>query len=124
MLKDAEVRAYAPVKDVDKGRQFYEGVLELKVVDSNPEGVMFECGNQSHLFMYRSAGAGTNQASTLFWDVDDIEREVADLKAKGVTFERYPQMQMTSDILDGGGVKSAWFKDPDGNILAIAQAVS
>ena len=126
MLKDTEVKAYVPVSDVERGRRFYEGVLELKAVDGNSEGVMFECANHSQFFMYRSPGAGTSKASCLFWDVDDIEREIAELKTRGVTFERYdePGMEMTSDIHEGGGAKAAWFKDPDGNILAIVQALS
>jgi predicted enzyme related to lactoylglutathione lyase len=125
MLRDAEVKAYVPVSDVERGRQFYEGVLELKAVDGNSEGVMFECANHSQFFMYRSEGAGTSQASTLFWDVADVEKEIADLKSRGVTFEHYdtPGMEMTGDIHEGGGAKAAWFKDPDGNILALVQAV-
>jgi catechol 2,3-dioxygenase-like lactoylglutathione lyase family enzyme len=123
MLRDTEVRAYAPVSDLDKGRQFYEGVLELKVIDAGPGGVMFECANQSHLFMYKTEFAGTSKASCFFWDVTNIEREVAELKERGVTFERYdlPGLKMTSDIFDAGGTKNAWFKDPDGNILALIE---
>jgi catechol 2,3-dioxygenase-like lactoylglutathione lyase family enzyme len=124
MLRDAEVKAYAPVTDLDKGRQFYEGVLELKVLDANPGGVLFECANHSQFFMYKTEFSGTSKASCLFWDVDDAEKEVAELKAKGVKFERYdlPDMKMTSDIFDAGGTKNAWFKDPDGNILALIES--
>lgn len=121
MLRDAEVKAYVPVSDVERGRQFYEGELELKAVGGDAEGVMFECANHSQFFMYRSEGAGTSQASCLFWDVADVEKEVAELKEHGVTFERYEHMNMTGDIFEGGGAKAAWFKDPDGNILALVQ---
>jgi hypothetical protein len=76
--------------------------------------------------MYPSAGAGTSRASCLFWAVNDIEKEVTELKDRGVTFERYqmPGMTMDGDIAVGGGTKSAWFKDPDGNILAIIQSAT
>ena len=123
MLKDAEVKAYAPVKDVERGRQFYEGVLELKALDASPEGVLFECANHTQLFMYRSEYAGTNRASTLFWDVADIESEVAELKSRGVEFEYYdmPGLTVTGEIHEAGDTKNAWFKDPDGNILALIQ---
>jgi predicted enzyme related to lactoylglutathione lyase len=124
MLRDAEVKAYAPVSDVERGRQFYEGVLELKAIDSDPEGVLFECANHTQFFMYRTEYAGTNKASCLFWDVADIEKEVAELKNRGVAFEHYdmPGMKVTGDIHEAGGVKNAWFKDPDGNVLALIQA--
>ena len=123
MLRDAEVKAYAPVSDLDKGRQFYEGVLELKVIGANPGGVLFECANHSQLFMYKTEFAGTSKASCLVWDVADAEKEVAELKERGVTFERYdlPGMKMTSDIFEAGGTKNAWFKDPDGNTLSLTQ---
>jgi hypothetical protein len=57
------------------------------------------------------------------WEVDDVETEVAELKARGVVFEEYdmPGVQMRNSIAVGGGAKTAWFKDTEGNILAISQ---
>jgi hypothetical protein len=59
------------------------------------------------------------------WQVDDIEREVADLKARGVRFERYELSGQTShsEIVVGGGAKAAWFKDSEGNIMAVIQSL-
>jgi len=76
--------------------------------------------------MYPSAGAGTSKASTAFWAVDDVEAEVAALKARGVTFEEYdmPGIKTVNSVATGGGAKTAWFKDSEGNILAISQRVS
>ena len=65
------------------------------------------------------------KVSQAFWQVDDIEREVAELKARGVTLEHY-DMEGDVDpngIITAGGARAAWFKDPDGNILAIIQDV-
>ena len=74
-------------------------------------------------FAYKSAGAGTSKASTAFWSVPDIEAEVADLKKRGVTFEEYdaPDYRTVNGIATGGGAKTAWFKDSEGNILAVSQ---
>jgi catechol 2,3-dioxygenase-like lactoylglutathione lyase family enzyme len=72
--------------------------------------------------VYRSNYAGTNKATAVTWAVgDDIERVVRELKAKGVAFEHYdlPDMQRDGDLHIGDGMKVAWFKDPDGNILNI-----
>jgi hypothetical protein len=76
--------------------------------------------------MYPSAGAGTSKASTAFWAVDDVVTEVAELKSRGVVFEEYdmPGIKTVNGIASGGGAKTAWFKDTEGNILAISQRVS
>jgi hypothetical protein len=73
--------------------------------------------------MYTSAGAGTSRASTAFWTVDDVESEVAQLRAKGVVFEEYdmPGIKTVNGIATGGGAKTAWFKDTEGNIMAVSQ---
>jgi len=77
------------------------------------------------VFMYPTSNAGTSKASQAFWRVDDVEAEVAELKARGVKFEEYkfPGLTMINNILTGGGAKTAWFKDTEGNILAISQRV-
>jgi hypothetical protein len=75
--------------------------------------------------MYPTPNAGTSKASQAFWQVKDVEAEMKELKARGVVFEQYdmPGMEMKDGILTGGGAKTAWFKDTEGNILAISQRV-
>jgi predicted enzyme related to lactoylglutathione lyase len=75
------------------------------------------------VFMYPTGNAGTSKASQAYWQVDDVEAEVAELKARGVVFEEYdmPGIEMKNGIAAGGGAKTAWFKDTEGNILAISQ---
>ena len=74
--------------------------------------------------MYPTPNAGTSQASQAFWSVDDVEAEVAALKKRGVEFEEYdmPGMKTVDGIATAGGTKAAWFKDTEGNILAIVQS--
>lgn len=69
---------------------------------------------------------GTSRASTAFWAVDDVAAEVRELKARGVVFEEYdfPGVKMENSIASAGGAKTAWFKDSEGNILAISQRLS
>ena len=123
MLADSKVMAMVAVSDLSKGKEFYSGTLGLKEVGENPGGVMYECGG-STLFLYPSPGsAGHNQATSASWVVDDIETEVAVLKEKGITFEYYdiPNATIENDIYTVmPGMKAAWFKDPDGNILGLA----
>ena len=126
MLKNAPIVPYIPVADVGRARKFYEEKVGLKPKEEYAGGVIYECGNGSWVFMYPSPGAGTSKASTAFWKVDDVVAEVAELKARGVAFEEYdiPGIEMENSIASGGGAKTAWFKDTEGNILAVSQRVS
>jgi catechol 2,3-dioxygenase-like lactoylglutathione lyase family enzyme len=126
MLKDAAIVPYIPVADVRRARKFYEEKVGLKPKEDYAGGVIYECGNGSWVFMYPSPGAGTSKASTAFWTVDDVAAEVAELKARGVVFEEYdmPGIKTENSIASAGGAKTAWFKDTEGNILAVSQRVS
>ncbi len=125
MLSKAPIVPYIPVRDIPRARKFYEQTLGLVVKEEYAGGVFYECGKGTVVFMYPSPGAGSSKASTAFWGVDDVEAEVAALRAKGVVFEEYdlPDTKMNNGIATGGGAKTAWFKDPDGNILAISQRI-
>ena len=76
------------------------------------------------MFMYPTPNAGTSRASQAFWEVDDVEAEVAELKKRGVVFEEYEGFEMKNSIATGGGAKTAWFKDTEGNIMAISQTLA
>ncbi len=126
MLRHAAIVPYIPVADVARARKFYEGKLGLEPKEEFAGGVIYECGNGSWVFMYPSPGAGTSKASTLFLSVDDVVAEVADLKARGVVFEEYdrPGLKTVNSIVTGGGARTAWFKDSEGNILAVSQRMA
>ena len=123
MLQKAPIYAYIPVKDLARARKFYEQTLGFVAGHEQEGGIRYECGSGTAFFMYVSGGAGTSQASQGFWTVKDVRAEVAELRAHGVVFEEYdhPNFKTVDGIATGGGAMTAWFKDPDGNILAIAQ---
>jgi catechol 2,3-dioxygenase-like lactoylglutathione lyase family enzyme len=123
MLKRSRIVPYIPVADVARARKFYEDKIGLTPKETYAGGVIYECGSGSWVFMYPTQGAGTSKASTAFWSVDDVEAEVAELRARGVTFEDYdmPGLKTVNGIATAGGAKTAWFKDSEGNILAISQ---
>jgi predicted enzyme related to lactoylglutathione lyase len=122
MLKNAPIRAYIPASHTARGRKFYEELVGLQPKAEYAGGVVYECGG-AELFMYPTPNAGTSKASQAFWQVKDVEAEVAELKAGGIKFEEYdfPGVTMKNSIVTAGGAKTAWFKDTEGNILAIAQ---
>jgi len=123
MLKNSPIVPYIPAADVARARRFYEQKVGLVPREEIAGGVVYECGNGSWIFLYPSAGAGTSQASQAFWQVEDVAAEVADLRTRGVAFEEYdlPGLKTVNGIATSGGTKAAWFKDTEGNIMALIE---
>ena len=125
MLQDAPMYSYIPAKDVARARRFYEQKVGFKPGKEANGGVVYEFGSHTACFLYPTPNAGTSQASQAFWEVDDIEREVAELKSRGVEFEEYDVpggRKSPSGVVTAGGAKAAWFKDSEGNIMAIIES--
>jgi len=124
MLGKADATPMIAVKDLGRARKFYEETRGLETKDEwGGEGATLKSGD-TVINVYRSEFAGTNKATALTFDVDDIEREVGELKEKGILFEHYdlPGLEQRGDLYVGeGGFKTAWFKDPDGNILSLIE---
>ena len=125
MLQKYPMYSYRPVTNLARARKFYEQNLGFKPKEDVAGGVVYEFGERTACFMYPTSNAGTSKASQAFWQVDDIDREVAELKSRGVRFEEYdaPGVKTENSIATGGGAKSAWFKDSEGNILAVIQSL-
>ena len=124
MLRKSAICAYIPASDIDRARKFYEEKVGLEPREVYAGGVIYECGG-SEVFLYPTPNAGTSKASQAFWAVTDVESEVNELKRRGVKFEEYdmPGISMKNGIATGGGAKTAWFKDTEGNILAVSQRI-
>jgi catechol-2,3-dioxygenase len=124
MLSERDLTTMVSVRDADEAAKFYEHVLGLTRLDSSPTVIRYRSGG-STLVVYESQTAGTNQATTAVWTVGDLEGTVAELKARGVPFEHYdfPGLSRDGDIHDNGVFKTAWFKDPTGNIFEVNEGV-
>jgi|SRR6185369_539316 len=123
MLGNYDAIVTIAVKDLEVAKKFYDTTLGLKRTERQEEGTLSYQTAKSTIFVYPSQFAGTNQATAVTWIVDDVDAIVAELKAKGVVFEHYDNLPDTTrkgDVHVGGGRKLAWFKDPDGNIHALA----
>ncbi len=122
MLKDKDATPTIAVKDIERARKFYQDVVGLTPLPADEEGVVpFKSGSSS-ILVYKSEFAGTNRATAATWMVDDeLDDTVKTLKSKGVTFEHYdmPGVTRQGDVHLTGKSKAAWFKDPDGNIIAL-----
>jgi catechol 2,3-dioxygenase-like lactoylglutathione lyase family enzyme len=115
MLQNAPMYAYLPAKDVARARAFYEGKLGFKAGKEIAGGVIYQFGQNTAAFLYPTPNAGTSRASQAFWQVADVEKAVAELRRLGVSFDEF------GGIVTAGGAKAAWFRDTEGNILAIVQ---
>ena len=126
MLKNFPIVPYIPATNVARARKFYEEKVGLVPREEVAGGVVYECGDRSWIFLYPSGGAGTSKASQAFWQVDDVEAEVAELRSRGVVFEEYdmPGLKTVNGIATAGGTKAAWFTDSEGNIMALIQTLA
>jgi catechol 2,3-dioxygenase-like lactoylglutathione lyase family enzyme len=123
MLGDKDAAANIAVRNLETAKKFYKDILGLTEVGAeDQELIVFKSGN-STVNVYRSQYAGTNQATAVTWVVGEgIEDVIRQLKAKGVVFEHYDDIQGVTregDVHVAGAMRVAWFKDPDGNILNI-----
>ena len=123
MLGDSRVMTAIPVRDVEKARRFYEGVLGLRFVGGpRADGSFeYECGAGSGLFTYPTENAGRSPATLAAWQVDDIEATATQLGDRDVVLEEYdmPGLKTEDGIARLPGARALWFKDPDGNILNV-----
>ncbi|MEO5971967.1 MAG: VOC family protein [Sphingomicrobium sp.] len=126
MRGKADATPMIAVKDIDRARKFYEGTLGLETTDEMGGEVLSVESGGTTISVYRSEFAGTNQTTALTFDVTDIEAEVRDMKNKGIFFEHYdmPGIEQQGDLYVAEGMKTAWFKDPDGNILSLFEGTA
>jgi predicted enzyme related to lactoylglutathione lyase len=125
MLSDSKVEANIPASDLERARAFYADKLGLSPVRELPADVLvYRTAGGTSFQVYRTDYAGQAGHTIAQWHVDDIESEVRDLKAKGVTFEVYDMPGVTWDgeiaSLEGMG-RAAWFTDSEGNIMCVDQ---
>jgi predicted enzyme related to lactoylglutathione lyase len=126
MLQNAPMYAYLPASDLARARRFYEDQVGLKAKEETAGGVVYEFAGGTACFLYPTPNAGTSLASQAFWAVADVDREIEELKARGVQFESYDDMpgeRSASGAVTAGGAKAAWFKDSEGNVLALVQSL-
>jgi len=126
MLGDKRVMTAIAVRDVDRARGFYEGVLGLRFAGGpRADGSFeYECGAGTGLFTYPTQeNAGKSPATLAAWQVDDIDATATALRESGIALEEYdmPGLRTEKGIAALPGGRAIWFKDPDGNILNVFQ---
>jgi catechol 2,3-dioxygenase-like lactoylglutathione lyase family enzyme len=133
MLERSDVAARLPAQDLARAKSFYRDKLGLTPSEERPGGLRYQCGN-GWFSLFESAGVPSGNHTQLAWEVDDVDATVAQLRARGVVFEEYdlPGLKTVSGIAEvsghypsrgGVGEKAAWFRDSEGNLLGIGQAM-
>src|SRR6266511_2542061 len=130
MLEKSSVAARLPARDLERARAFYADKLGLEPSEERPGGLLYRSA-RGEFGLFQSDGAPSGAHTQMAWEVDDIEAAVGLLKARGVVFEEYdlPGLRTVDAIAEvpdnypskGVAERAAWFKDSEGNLLAIGQ---
>lgn len=124
MLKDSHAFSSFSVNDLAKAKEFYAGTLGVEVSEDSM-GLHLKIAGGNPVFVYPKDDHQPATYTVLNFPVDDIDKAVADLQAKGISLEHYEGMTDKDGVARGRsknmGPDMAWFKDPDGNILSVLQ---
>ncbi len=125
MCRGLEARATIPARDLQTARQWYADKLGLKPDQELATGLLYECDN-SGFMIYQTQFAGTGQNTLMSFETDDLDREMGDMRKKGVKFEDYNlgDIKTVNGVASIDGLRGAWFKDADGNILSVVQRLA
>jgi catechol 2,3-dioxygenase-like lactoylglutathione lyase family enzyme len=132
MLANGHVATRLPVQDMQRARAFYAEKLGLEPVEERPGGLLYRCAS-GEFALFESTGASSGTFTQMGWSVDDVVATVAELRSRGVVFEKVnvPGLTTVDDIAEvagnypsrGSGERAAWFRDSEGNMLGIGQPI-
>ena len=133
MLKNGRAATRLPVQDLDRARRFYAEKLGLEPAEERPGGLRYRFAN-GEFALYTSVGTSPGTFTQMGFEVDDLEPVVAELKRRGVVFEDVdvPGLTAVDGIAEvsgnypskgGKGERAAWFRDSEGNMLGIGEAI-
>ena len=131
-LAQFDVATRLPAQDLNRARRWYAEKLGLNPIEERPGGLRYRCGG-TYFVVFQSTGKASGEATQMGWEVDDIEAAVADIKSRGVEFQEVdlPGMKTVNSVADidgnypskGRGERGAWFRDSEGNLIGMGQAL-
>jgi catechol 2,3-dioxygenase-like lactoylglutathione lyase family enzyme len=133
VLERSSVATRLPAQDLGRARAFYAEKLGLEPVEERPGGLLYKCAS-GEFALFETPGAASGSHTQMAFEVDDIDAAVAGLRSRGVEFEEYDvrglttvdgiaEVEGTYPSKGGIGERAAWFRDSEGNLLAIGQPV-
>jgi catechol 2,3-dioxygenase-like lactoylglutathione lyase family enzyme len=129
MLKQTRIDAVIPAVDMKRARRFYGDTLGLKeITPPDPEiskdNAMFEVGDCTRFLVYKRPRRSKAEHTIATFTVDNLEETMGELRERGISFEQYDMPGLKTDkrgIAEADGMKAAWFKDSEDNILGIGE---
>lgn len=132
-LTTGKAASRLPAQDLERARRFYAERRGMDPVEERPGGLRYQCAS-GEFAIFASTGTASGESTQMAFEVDDIEATVAELRSRGVEFERVdaPGLRTVDDIADvdgnypskgGKGERATWFRDSEGNLLGIGQPV-
>ncbi len=117
-----EAHTILPAADLNRFRGFYHDKLGMDPAEEHDEMLVYRTGT-SEFEVYETTNAGTAQNTQMVWMTDDLDAEMQRLRDAGVEFEDFeiPGMKTENGVVTNDEMKSAWFRDSEGNILCITQ---
>jgi catechol 2,3-dioxygenase-like lactoylglutathione lyase family enzyme len=133
-LSRSSVAARLPAQDLERARAYYAEKLGLEPVEQRPGGLLYRCGH-GEFALFESTAAPSGSYTQMAFEVDDLDATVAELRERGVVFEEYslPGLVTLAGIAEvagnypskgGAGERAAWFRDSEGNLLALGQQLT
>ena len=122
MFQPKSATAALPAQDINRAKTFYGEKLGLNPVEESDEEVSYRVGD-TQFILFPSSGKPSGDHTQLAFEVENLEVNIKSLRDNGVVFEEYDQPGFKSEegIVDLEGEKGAWFKDSEGNLIAIAE---
>jgi predicted enzyme related to lactoylglutathione lyase len=123
-LRDASCAVRLPAADLQRARRFYAEQLGLEPAETREGGLSYECGGTSFV-VFESSGRPSGDHTQMSFYVPDIDAAVAELRERGVVFDEAGIVDIEGHYPSTGasGERGAWFRDSEGNLLAVAQLV-
>jgi catechol 2,3-dioxygenase-like lactoylglutathione lyase family enzyme len=123
MVSNMTAVAVLPAANIERARKFYADKLGLTPDRVEVDGSLFYQCKESTFLVYQTQYAGTAKNTAIGFRTDNIDREMKELRSRGVVFEEYdmPGLKTVNGVATMGSIKAAWFKDSEGNILAVNQ---
>ncbi|MGR0320183.1 VOC family protein [Agromyces sp. ZXT2-3] len=125
MFENSMVTAVLAASDLERAQRFWHDTFGLDPASTDMGGATYVIGG-GVVLVYESEFAGTNKATALGIMTDDLDRDMAALREKGVVFHDYdlPGLKTEDGVVDMEGERGAWFDDSEGNIISLAQPKS
>ena len=128
MLKQVRAAAMLPAQDLERAKAFYRDKVGLTPTQERDPmgGLLFELSDGTGFAVFQSSGKPSGTHTQMALEVPDLDAAVKDLRARGLKFEEYdsPGLKTVNGIADIAGTKVAWFKDSEGNLIAIGLPVT